>query len=83
MKAILIMSNFKNPEAETMSTILFLHVSSLAITIYSSFIHNLFQIIIIKKIKINPPTVIIQMVWPKHHSVSFNSSFRLIYKKAE
>ncbi len=41
------MSHFKNPEAETMSTILFLHLSSLAITIYSSFIHNLFQIIII------------------------------------
>ncbi len=74
------MSNFKNPEAETMSTILFLHLSSLAITIYSSFIHNLFQIIINKKI---PPTVIIQMVWPKHLSVSFNISFRLIYKKAE
>ncbi len=76
------MSNFKNPEAETMSTILFLHLSSLAITIYSRFIHNLFQIIINKKLKI-PPTVIIQMVWPKHHSVSFNISFRLIYKKAE
>jgi len=74
------MSNFKNPEAETMSTILFLHLSSLAITIYSRFIHNLFQIIINKKI---PPTVIIQMVWPKHHSVSFNIYFRLIYKKAE
>ncbi len=74
------MSNFKNPDAETMSTILFLHLSSLAITIYSSFIHNLFQIIKNKKI---PPTVIIQMVWPKHHSVSFNISFRLIYKKAE
>ncbi len=76
------MSHFKNPEAETMSTILFLHLSSLAITIYSSFIHNLFQILkkIIKKI---PLTVIIQMVWPKHHSVSFNISFRLIYKKAE
>ncbi len=76
------MSNFKNPKAEKMSTILFLHLSSLAITIYSSFIHNLFQIIIIKN-KINPPTVIIQMVWPKHHSVSFNIYFRLIYKKAE
>ncbi len=48
------MSNFKNPEAETMSTILFLHVSSLAITIYSSFIHNLFQIIINLKKKKSP-----------------------------
>ncbi len=48
------MSNFKNPEAETMSTILFLHLSSLAITVYSSFVHNLFQIIINKKYKNSP-----------------------------
>ncbi len=37
------MSYLKNPEAETMSTILFLHLSSLVVSI-----HNLFQIIIIK-----------------------------------
>ncbi len=44
------MSNLKNPEAETMSTILFLHLSSLVVSI-----HNLFQIIINKQIILSPP----------------------------